>query len=336
MPRLRPLDLKGAKWNYDPTPPPQQKVIFPCAPGEINDGFHSTVIPRCKKWNCEYCLPLRKAQFSSLVGNAREFHQGFFGMLTITFRQKDGIISSARRQRLKLSTVKKYAQKVVTRAQTLANGFEYIKVPERTKAGIPHFHVLCFGIQTQEFQRWQYALREFHKSQTGGLSHQIDFQQGYGNPANYLAKYLGKDDALPEGFSRRFSTSRGLFRLPDVSKMYSALFRLLSIDKANGHSPECRVESGVRLCAHPTGGKWQFGSSFLASFETYKNKVSDDGEYYETSTCNHPECELVPEPRRSYLRYPRQKLSRWIQAHFGVQGRIQFDNLMDLLVSLPE
>lgn len=87
--------------------------------------------------------------------------------------------------------------------------FSYVAVPEKTKKGRIHFHVLLFNFETKEADNERVS-RNIQRQWTQGF---CDIRSTYGTPrsiTSYLVKYISK--SLDDENGRAYATSKNLLR----------------------------------------------------------------------------------------------------------------------------
>ena len=187
----------------------------------------TVVLPTvCKTWGCLGCRDRLLSLFKARVVTGASI-LGRCAFITLTYR-----VQSIER-RTAQDVARNWAALLLRMKRTGWN-VEWLKVPELTKAGQPHLHVLmgpmlgkirCYGsegLRTARFLRTagscscvSHALSAMWREVTGDswVVHAVPVL-GRRGAGSYLAKYMAKDhvqrEALIEaGFNRRWSTSRG-------------------------------------------------------------------------------------------------------------------------------
>lgn len=192
------------------------------------DGWHEHVMPTaCKTWGCRICQVKRKAMFVMKVASGCSvLERSFF--TTITYAMGYGKAKDAKSVSRDLGRLWEGL-----RATSSPGSWAWTKVPELTKAGQVHLHLIIGKVGKRKAmceespksrKRWvertcslnclaheiAKAWREITKD-----SYVVDCSQvrSAGKVANYVAKYLSKGFAEraaldDRGFTNRFSTSR--------------------------------------------------------------------------------------------------------------------------------
>lgn len=182
----RPLNITLVGVNKE-----QKKALF----------FH----PRCKQWDCEYCQELNRDWWVwvGMRGASLLLSEGIeMSFITLTSRAYSTPNKS-------IHFMKQNWPKLVRRAKyhtekKAGQKWAYMLIPERTKAGILHAHLIaCTTLSSHWWHDNGYA--------TGfGFSNEAEPIDHAGGAAKYISKYLGKDmlhTGWPKGF-RRVRTSR--------------------------------------------------------------------------------------------------------------------------------
>jgi len=170
---------------------------------------------RCKQWDCYYCAEKNRKQwrydlFMYLSQNPHiqwSFHT--FTMPKRLHKQKD-ITGSVK-------LIKKYWDVLMKRLKRRYGKFEYIRVIELHKSGIPHIHLMAgFHIPEEELSkhknprnryiRW---LKKAVNTQELPFGYMINSQNAAGSErqtVSYITKYMTKQDA-------------GLFEIAKLEKL---------------------------------------------------------------------------------------------------------------------
>lgn len=202
--------------------------------GKRNHRRVGTMPTTCKTWSCRVCQKKLKAYFSQRVRHAVLTEPPCY-FITVTFRNWS---KGYRDARSAMESLTKLLRKVKERYPAMF----YVKVPELTKAGQPHFHLMIggLGIRIDCCGRKQKGkhIHEFSFKwagrKCGCLEHelafewvditmdsyrvQVDMVYNAKGAGNYLSKYFAKtfeDHKACEaaGFSRRYSFSRNYPKL---------------------------------------------------------------------------------------------------------------------------
>jgi len=155
----------------------------------------------CKRWGCCHCGRIRVAQLSTNVKRAKPNK-----LITLTVDPK--FFESPReaydKTRRKLCDFNKAIRKEV-------GEFEYLRVLEITKAGWPHYHMLCRSKYIPKS-----VISDVWAKLTGATIVDVKALKNCDNVYAYVTKYLGKQTYIP-WTNRRVSWSRN-FIPPAVKK----------------------------------------------------------------------------------------------------------------------
>lgn len=189
------------------------------AKSEINKQaiiFH----PRCKQWSCPACAEINAAKWGAFVKQTSAYISDHLYFVTITARGKtqsleESMLAFTEAWKRLLSRVH-YYNSLIEWAGTHGNPkrFIYLAIPEQTKRGIMHLHIVCnqwFFLRLSKlvperrkkklvFIRWKDLAMET------GLGYQAKVEPvNTGKVFYYVTKYLSKDLGKvdwPRGFRR--------------------------------------------------------------------------------------------------------------------------------------
>jgi len=179
---------------------------------------------RCKQWDCQYCsgrnrAAWRKAIYTFLANNpsiAWSFHT--FTMPKSIHANKDVQGS--------VHIIKKYWQRLMQRLQRKYGKFEYVRVVEMHKSGIPHIHLMAgFRIPKEDLSKHKDPKKQYIKWLKKALNSKelpfgyiVNNQNATGKDAQitkYITAYMTKAetelyDLLKLEKMRIVQTSRGI------------------------------------------------------------------------------------------------------------------------------
>lgn len=172
-----------------------------CATAQLEDGSYIAVPLLCRSWNCPVCARILKRRLLRRLGYAKP---NLFATLTTSPRTaatpaEAFVVANA----AIASLIKRWRRKFPN------DRVDYFLVWEQTKAGWPHAHLLLRAPPVSKHwlsHTWNELTRSYvtDLQKVNAVSH----------AATYLAKYLAKDPAVPEGF-RRWRRSAGFFCAAD-------------------------------------------------------------------------------------------------------------------------
>lgn len=171
--------------------PDESCVLF----DDCNGGYRHLFRIVCKRWTCEACGPVKRAQLQAKIQEARPnrfITLTTCGHETETPRQ---IFDWTRRQISELG-------KLIRRS---GREFEYLRVLEATERGYPHYHLLVrspYLEQAELSRHWCHFTRAYI----------VDIRSLTKDEkaAKYVMKYLTKQNAVPFT-NRRLSWTRRFF-----------------------------------------------------------------------------------------------------------------------------
>lgn len=144
---------------------------------------------RCKRWSCDYCLPMRKRWLRSDV---RKGSPNRFLTLTVRRGSHDTSAEAARALARQWRNMWRAVKRMFP-----GRDLAFLAVFERTKAGWPHLHI-CLRTPFIH-QTW------FAKKMREALDSPVVDIRKIGSirkAANYVAKYVGKNPQHFEGTKR--------------------------------------------------------------------------------------------------------------------------------------
>lgn len=296
--RLRPLDIKGHKCNYKVCPhDDSEQLVYPCAPGAVYDAVHGyRPLRRCNKWTCKYCRKARIKRWTSDVYWFRRFHnmdrETRTVFLTLTFHAEcvqEGCTRhwrycvgagharavGARGKELKRSTRDAYFRRFISRLREFCNtdsiNLEYLRVVEKTKAGVEHYHLLVSNMPHKYKERYLRNLCSRLWNDVTKNSYIVDVRNTYGHVENYIGKYLVKGIGREKG-RRNYSYSKGALRPPRLRKVFE-------IERDKIESPQDDVTP--------------FEQAFGVKRPVFVTESAPkDGARIFRQACNHDECEM--------------------------------------------
>ena len=180
----------------------------------------------CKTWRCVVCRK-KLSSFVKMKASLGSSRLGRCAFITVTYRWESGFKWDA-------VSAREHWRALLRNSPSLQKPRQWFRVPELTKRGMPHYHLIlgpveekiaCYGQTDFRMGRFR-AMFET----CGCLSHRLSREwfaitgdteivhaepvHGAGQVASYVAKYLGKTfgdrtglEAM--GFSRRYSCSGG-------------------------------------------------------------------------------------------------------------------------------
>ncbi len=182
----------------------------------------------CKTWRCVACRK-KLSSFVKMKAALGCLRLGRCAFTTVTYRWESGISWDA-------ASARAQWKELLRSSTSLRSPRQWMRVPELTKNGMPHYHLILGPIANEEkiacYGKTDFLMARFRASfkTCGCLSHALSrdwlritgdteivhAQEVYGaaQAASYVAKYLGKtfgDRTALEamGFARRYSSSRG-------------------------------------------------------------------------------------------------------------------------------
>ncbi len=211
----------------------------------VNHGLRAlrAVTLRCRCWDCDGCLPMRKARLVKDVTAGQPTK-----LLTLTTRVVEGAdkVAEARRQGVALAALIRLIKKRYPGAP-----LAYFAVREATLQGWPHIHVAL----RSPYLPWKW-LTETWEALTGSPGIDIRAVYGAGNAAKYLAKYIGKDPHR-FGTTKRYWHSRNWFDVrPEARPPAAGWNRRWFIERA--HICELRAAAWLKGWEVSLGGGWGY------------------------------------------------------------------------------
>jgi len=172
-----------------------------CATAQLEDGSWIAVPLRCRSWSCPTCAPMLKRR---LLRRLRYARPNRFATLTTSRHtaptpEEAFLVANAAVAALIKRWRRRFPDELV----------DYFLVWERTQAGWPHVHLLLRAPKVSK--HW---LSACWRELTGSYVIDLQLVGSTQHAATYLAKYLAKDPAVPEGF-RRWRRSAGFFCAAD-------------------------------------------------------------------------------------------------------------------------
>lgn len=185
---------------------------------ELATGQPAIIALPCKRWGCEYCGPRKCFQLAIRCELAKATKLITFTTWTKLYESPRDAFDQTRR---KLPLMNKLIREKI-------GSFEYLRVLEATKAGWPHYHLVC---------RCKYIsvgfLRNEWKRLTGNKVVDVSPIEQEEGCFRYVMKYLRKQYSVP-WTQRRVTWSHGFFPKPEK--------------KAPGQRP---FINGQRVLKHP-------------------------------------------------------------------------------------
>lgn len=178
----------GVQFNSCPSP----FVISAFEAGTSNR--HYFVRP-CKRWSCEACCRVKAWTMGLRVNLAKPTK-----FLTLTCRRTDTMTA-----RQAFDSTRRAVSELAKTIRLSHDEFEFFRVLENTKAGWPHYHLLCrcdFLPHSMLRSRW--------KELTGNNILHIEKIHDGPRAQDYVFKYICKQTVI-EYTSRRLSWSRHFF-----------------------------------------------------------------------------------------------------------------------------
>lgn len=207
-----------------------------------NDAKKCAVIwqPPCNQWRCPVCAQVlqKKAAARAYQGAVLILDNGqdvFF--LTLTSHEKQ---SGAR----SLVVLADAWKKLVLRARRVQPDGLYFAVPERTKRGVAHLHVITSWSMSKRW--WK------DNARSCGLGYQVDLQVAMSGPGAgaYALKYVTKQlgEAFRKG-ARRLWVSKNWPQLPELESAAGWQFEAIPRDQSIQYTYRFWQEHGydVRL-----------------------------------------------------------------------------------------
>lgn len=176
--------------------------------------------PRCKQWSCPACAEINAAKWGAFARQTSAYISDHLYFVTITARGKtksleESMVAFTESWKRLLARVQ-YYNSLVEWAGTHGNPkrFIYLAIPEQTKKGIMHMHIICnqwlflrlSKLVPERRKKRLVVLRWKDIAMETGLGYQakvepINTNKLFCYVTKYLSKDLGKVD-WPKGFRR--------------------------------------------------------------------------------------------------------------------------------------
>lgn len=206
---------------------------------------------RCKRWQCEFCRPMRKRW---LRRDVRKGHPIRFLTLTIRAGSQETPDHAARALALQWRNMWRAIKRMFP-----GKDVAFLCVFERTKKGWPHLHIVLRTpyIEQQWFKK---RMQEALDSPVVDIRKIGDIRKA----ANYVAKYVAKSTAHFQGV-KRYWRSLNYFNKPDAKEQ----------KRWDHETPWQRYNTQYHI--------------LLSNFAKMRANISQEGDFYVCTFPEHPE-----------------------------------------------